>query len=129
MKKIIAIILLIITCFFVLVGCQTAITQNADFSFLWNVNILALFLGIIVFGIWQIAKLIRPQFFNPIDEKQKQKVAILITNINGLVAIIFAVFAVGFKLAPDIPAGIAVMFTVFSNGSIYDLLKAYGAVK
>jgi len=130
MKKILLIlILLIFTCFFVLAGCQTAITKDADFSFLWNINILAMFLGAIVFGIWQIAKLIKPNFFNPSDEAKKKQVMILITNTNGFIAILFAIFAVGFKLAPDIPAGIAVMATVFSNGSFYDLLKSWGAVK
>ena len=104
-------------------------SQGVDFSFLWDVNILALGLGIIVFGVWQLAKKLNPAYFNPMDDEKKKQIAILITNVNGLIAIIFAVLSVGFKLAPDIPAGIGAMMTVFANGSIYDLLKAYGAVK
>jgi len=60
--------------------------------------------------------------------KAKKKIALLITNVNGLVAIIFAVLAVGFKLAADIPAALGVISLVFSAGSFYDVLKAYGAV-
>jgi len=104
-------------------------SQDVDFSFLWDINILALGLGIIVFGVWQLAKKLNPAYFNTTDETKKKQVAILITNINGLIAIIFAVLAVGFKLAPDIPSGVGVMMIVFANGSLFDLLKAYGAVK
>jgi fatty acid desaturase len=90
---------------------------------------LALFLGIIIFAAWQLAKKIKPAYFNPGTEEAKKKVAILITNVNGVIAIIFAVLAVGFKLAPDIATGVGVMMTVFANGSLFDLLKAYGAIK
>ncbi|MHB1275155.1 MAG: hypothetical protein ACYCXQ_01055 [Candidatus Humimicrobiaceae bacterium] len=130
MKKILLVLLLLlVTCFIVLTGCQSAIAQDVDFSFLWDINILALGLGIIVFGAWQLAKKIWPVYFNPIDEDKKKQIAILITNVNGLIAIIFAILSVGFKLAPDIPSGIGVMMIVFANGSLYDLLKSWNAVK
>lgn len=89
-----------------------------DFSFLLNINVLTFLMVFIVFGGWQIAKLIKKADFDP-------KV---ITVVNGAVAVAYAVVVAGF-LGGDFFEIMVNAGAVFAAGSFYDLLKAYGAIK
>jgi len=100
-----------------------------DFKFLLNINVLSFLIGFIVFGFWQIAKLIKPKFFYPADDKAKENVAKLIVTVNGAVSVISAVLIVAAGLNSNMFEVIGILGTVFAFGSFFDLLKAYKAVK
>ena len=57
-----------------------------DFSFLKDINVLTFLLAFVVFGFWQILKVVRKK---DIDAK-------IITSVNGAIAVIYAVIAVSY---------------------------------
>ena len=89
-----------------------------DFSFLLDINVLTFVMVFVVFGAWQIAKLIAKKEFD----------ARLITSVNGAVAVVYAIIVVAF-LGGNFFDVMVNAGAVFAAGSFYDLLKAYGAVK
>ena len=89
-----------------------------DFNFLLDINVLTFIMIFVVFGAWEIAKIITKKDFDPK----------LITTINGAVAVIYAVLVAGF-LGAGFFDSIITAGAVFSAGSFFDLLKAYGAIK
>ena len=89
-----------------------------DFMFLLNIDTLTFLMVFVVFGAWQIAKIAAKKDFDPK----------LITAVNGAVAVVYAVAAAGLLGAEFFETALRAG-SVFSAGSFYDLLKAYGAVK
>ena len=89
-----------------------------DFSFLKDINVLTFLLAFVVFGFWQILKVVRKK---DIDAK-------IITSVNGAIAVIYAVIVAGF-LGGSFFDIMVQAGAVFAAGSFFDLLKAYGAVK
>ena len=90
-----------------------------DFNFLLNPTILAFLVAIILFSVWEITKAI----------KKKEVDAKIITSVNGAVAVVFAIIIVALKLETDFWQAVANAGTVFAIGSLFDLFKAYGAIK
>ncbi len=89
-----------------------------DFSFLLDINVLTFIMVFVVFGAWQIAKLIAKKDFD----------ARLITTINGAIAVIYAVI-IAATIGGQFFELVNTAGTVFAAGSFFDLLKAYGAIK
>ena len=89
-----------------------------DFNFLLDINALTFLMAFVLFGFWQIYKV----------AKKKDVDAKVITTVNGAIAVIYAVLVAGF-LGHGFFDVIVQAGAVFSAGSFYDLLKAYGAVK
>ncbi len=89
-----------------------------DFSFLKDINVLTFLLAFVVFGFWQILKVVRKK---DIDAR-------IITSVNGAIAVIYAVMVAGF-LGGSFFDIMVQAGAVFAAGSFYDLLKAYGAIK
>mgnify|MGYP007001812011 CR=1 FL=1 len=89
-----------------------------DFSFLKDINVLTFLLAFVVFGFWQILKVVRKK---DIDAK-------IITSVNGAVAVVYAVLVAGF-IGGSFFELVVQAGAVFAAGSFFDLLKAYGAVK
>lgn len=89
-----------------------------DFSFLLDINVLTFVMVFVVFGAWQIAKLVAKKEFD----------ARLITSVNGAVAVIYAIIVVAF-LGGNFFDVMVNAGAVFAAGSFFDLLKAYGAIK
>jgi len=89
-----------------------------DFSFILDINVLTFLMAFVVFGAWQIAKIIAKKDFD----------AKLITTVNGSVAVIYAVI-IGATLGGNFFELVVSAGCVFACGSFFDLLKAYGAIK
>jgi len=89
-----------------------------DFSFLKDINVLTFLLAFVVFGFWQILKVVRKK---DIDAR-------IITSVNGAIAVIYAVIVAGF-LGGSFFDIMVQAGAVFAAGSFYDLLKAYGILK
>ncbi len=89
-----------------------------DFSFILNIEVLTFLMVFIVFGFWQILKLILKRDIN----------TKIIVTVNGAVAVIYAVMVAGF-LGGEFFELVNKAGVVFAAGSFFDLLKAYGAVK
>jgi len=89
-----------------------------DFSFILDINVLTFLMVFVVFGAWQIAKVIAKKDFD----------AKLITTVNGSVAVIYAVI-VSATLGGSFFELVVSAGAVFAAGSFFDLLKAYGAIK
>ena len=97
-----------------------------DFSFALQFDVLTFLMAFVVFGGWQIAKIVAKGFFeNLTDEKRKR----LITTINGVVAVVYTVIIVSLGITTNFWEALKDAGTVFMAGSFYDLLKAYGAIK
>ena len=91
-----------------------------DFSFIVkDLNILTFFMAFILFGGWQIAKLIAKKDFDPK----------LITSINVVVAIVYAVILTSTGLTVNFWDMLKDVMVVLSAGSFFDLMKAYGLTK
>ena len=90
-----------------------------DFKFLLNIDLLTFLMVFIVFGFWEILKLVRKK---DVDAK-------IITTINGAIAVIFAILIVAFGIDKEVFSVIVKAGAVFAAGSFYDLLKAYKAIK
>ena len=91
-----------------------------DFGFIIkDLNILTFLMAFIVFGAWQIAKLIAKKDFD----------AKLITGINTIVAIIYVIIIVAFGLTTNFWDALKDVLVVMAGGSIFDILKAYSLVK
>ena len=91
-----------------------------DFSFIIkDLNILTFFMAFILFGAWQIAKLIAKKDFN----------AKLITSVNVVVAIVYAVIITAVGLTTNFWDMLKDVMVVMSAGSFFALLKAYGLAK
>jgi len=89
-----------------------------DFNFLLNINVLTFLMVFIVFGFWQVLKLILKK---DIDAK-------IIVTVNGAIAVVYAVIVAGF-IGGEFFELVVQAGAVFAAGSFYDLLKAYGAIK
>ena len=89
-----------------------------NFRFLLDINVLTFVMVFVVFGFWQILKIITKKDYDPR----------LITTVNGAIAVVYALI-----IAATIGGGFFELVvtggTVFAAGSFFDLLKAYGAVK
>ena len=97
-----------------------------DFSFALQFDVLTFLMAFVVFGGWQISKLIAKDFYaNLSDEKRKR----LITTVNGVVAVVYTVIIVALGITTNFWEALKDAGTVFMAGSFYDLLKAYGAIK
>ena len=88
-----------------------------NFSFLIDINVLTFLMVFVVFGFWQVLKLILKK---DIDAK-------IIMTVNGAVAVIYALLVAGF-IGGEFFELVVTAGAVFSAGSFFDLLKAYGAV-
>lgn len=88
-----------------------------DFKFLLDINVLTFLMVFIIFGFWQILKLIIKK---DIDPK-------IVTSVNGAVAVVYAVLVAGF-IGGSFFELVVQAGAVFAAGSFFDLLKAYGAV-
>lgn len=88
-----------------------------DFTFLLNINVLTFLMVFIVFGFWQVLKLILKK---EIDPK-------IIVTVNGAVAVVYAVVVAGL-IGGEFFELVIMAGAVFSAGSFYDLLKVYGAI-
>ena len=84
-----------------------------------DLNILTFLMAFIVFGAWQIAKLIAKKDFD----------AKLITGINTVVAIIYVVIIIAFGLTTNFWDALKDVLVVMAGGSIYDVLKAYSLIQ
>lgn len=91
--------------------------MNFDFI-IKDLSILTFLMAFVVFGGWQIAKIITKKEFD----------AKLITTVNGAIAVLYAVI-IGSILGGNFWQLIVSAAAVFASGSFYDLLKAYNAVK
>ena len=100
-----------------------------NFNFMLNIDVAIFLLAVILFGGWQVAKLVNPKWFYPIDENQKKRVAEIITTVNISVAVIANIFFMGFGLTTNFFTGLVGIFAIFSAGSFFELFKAYGIVK
>ncbi|MBA7560816.1 hypothetical protein ES695_20265 [Candidatus Atribacteria bacterium 1244-E10-H5-B2] len=89
-----------------------------DFSFLLNINVLTFVMVFVVFGFWQILKIITKKDYDPK----------LITSVNGAIAVIYAL-VIAATIGGEFFQLVITGGTVFAAGSFFDLLKAYGAVK
>lgn len=89
-----------------------------NFSFILDINVLTFLMVFVVFGAWQIAKIIAKKDFD----------AKLITTVNGSIAVIYAVI-VSATLGGQFFELVVSAGAVFAAGSFFDLLKAYGAIK
>ncbi|MHB8280002.1 MAG: hypothetical protein ACYDIA_20480 [Candidatus Humimicrobiaceae bacterium] len=99
------------------------------FFFIPKCPILSFLIEVIVFGSWQVAKLIKPKFFYPVDDEAKKNITKLIVIINGVVAVLSAILIIAVGINNILFEVIGIFGTVFSSGSSYDLLKVYGAIK
>ncbi len=90
-----------------------------DFKFLLNIDLLTFLMVFIVFGFWEILKIIRKK---DVDAK-------IITSVNGAIAIIFAILVVALGIDKEVFSVIVKASAIFASGSFYDLLKAYKTVK
>jgi len=84
-----------------------------------DLNILTFLMAFIVFGAWQIAKMIAKKDFD----------AKLITGINTIVAIIYVIIIVAFGLTTNFWDALKDVLVVMAGGSIYDILKAYSLIQ
>lgn len=89
-----------------------------NFNFMLDINVLTFLMVFIIFGFWQVLKLILKK---DIDPK-------IIVTVNGAIAVVYAVVVAGF-LGGEFFELVITAGAVFSAGSFYDLLKVYGAVK
>jgi hypothetical protein len=97
-----------------------------------NIDVAIFLLAVVLFGAWQIAKLINPKWFYPVDDvdgKKKERVAEIITTVNLTVAVVANIFFMGFGLTTNFFTGLVGIFAVFSAGSFFELFKAYNVVK
>lgn len=87
-----------------------------DFSFIIkDLNILTFLMAFLLFGAWQIAKIIAKKDFEPK----------LITGVNTVVAVLYAVIIMAFGLTTNFWELLKDVLVVMASGSIYDVLKAY----
>jgi hypothetical protein len=90
-----------------------------DFTFIIkDLNILTFLMAFILFGAWQIAKLIAKKDFNPK----------LIMGVNTVVAVAYVVIIVAFGFTTNFWDALKDVLVVLSGSSIYDVLKAYQVV-
>jgi len=75
-------------------------------------------MAFIVFGIWQLAKVIAKKDFD----------AKLITGINTVIAVAYVVIIVSFGLTNNFWDALKDVLVVMAGSSIYDVLKAYGVL-
>lgn len=83
-----------------------------------DLNILTFLMAFVVFGIWQLVKLITKKDFDPK----------LIMGINTVVAVAYAVIIMAFGLTTNFWELLKDVLVVLSGSSIYDVLKAYNVV-
>jgi hypothetical protein len=100
-----------------------------DFSFALTLDVAIFLLAFVLFGGWQIAKLIKPSWFSPLDEEQKKKVASIIMTVNAFVAVTAGILFAAFGLTDNFFAVLTNIFAVFSASSFFELFKAYNVVK
>ena len=87
-----------------------------DFSFIIkDLNILTFLMAFLLFGAWQIAKIVAKKDFEPK----------LITGVNTVVAVLYAVIIMAFGLTTNFWELLKDVLVVMASGSIYDVLKAY----
>jgi len=87
-----------------------------DFSFIiQDLNILTFLMAFLLFGAWQIAKIVAKKDFEPK----------LITGVNTVVAVLYAVIIMAFGLTTNFWELLKDVLVVMASGSIYDVLKAY----
>lgn len=89
-----------------------------DFRFLLDINVLTFIMIFVVFGFWQILKIVTKRDYDPK----------LITSINGAIAVIYAVI-IAATIGGEFFELVVTAGSVFAAGSFFDLLKAYGAIK
>ncbi|MBT9166768.1 MAG: hypothetical protein DDT19_00092 [Syntrophomonadaceae bacterium] len=87
-------------------------------SWIYDPDVLAFLLAVVVLAAWELAKWAFGRDFE----------AKLITSVNGLVAVAYAV-AVSSALGGEFFEHVVRAGAVFAAGSLYDLLKSYGAVE
>ena len=91
-----------------------------DFSFaIEDLNILTFLMAFIVFGAWQLAKIIAKKDFG----------AKTITGVNTCIAVLYAVIITAFGLTTNFWDLLKDVLVVMAGGSIYDVLKAYHVIK
>lgn len=91
-----------------------------DFNFaIRDLNILTFLMAFVLFGAWQLAKVIAKKDFDPK----------LIMGVNTVVAVAYAVVITAFGLTTNFWELLKDVMVVMSGSSIYDVLKAYGVVK
>ena len=95
-----------------------------DFNFALDIKILVFLLAFVVFGGWQIAKLVNPKWFYPIDENQKTRVAEIFTMVNLCVAVVASVIIMAFGLTTNFWDLLTNILTIFSATSFFELFKA-----
>lgn len=93
-----------------------------DFKFLLDINLLTFLLVFVIFGIWELVKYIyRKKTSKEIDPR-------VITTTNGVISIVYATLVVAAGLSINVFEVIVKAAAVFACGSLFDLLKAYGAI-
>lgn len=91
-----------------------------NFSFIIeDLNILTFLMAFILFGGWQLAKVIAKKDFD----------AKLITGINTVIAVVYVVIIVALGLTTNFWDALKDVLVVMASGSIYDVLRAYGIIK
>ena len=91
-------------------------------NFLLDINLLTFLLVFVIFGIWELVKYIyRKNTGKEIDLR-------IVTTTNGTVSIVYAVLVVAAGLSTNVFDVIVKAAAIFATGSLFDLLKAYGAI-
>jgi len=100
-----------------------------NYDFLLTPSVAFFVLAFVLFGGWQIAKLVTPKWFYPLDENQKKRVAEIIMTVNLTVAVIASVLFGIFGLTTNFFESLNQVLVVFSATSFFELFKAYNVVK
>lgn len=100
-----------------------------NFNFMFNQSTIIFIIAFAVFFIWQIAKLITPKWFYPIDDNQKKRVAEIITTVNTGIGVVSAIIITALGFSTNFWDSLIAVFAIMGAGSVFDVLKAYGIVK
>lgn len=106
-----------------------------DFSFALNKDFLIFIMIFVVLYAWQIAKMVRPKFFNPeigdpqALEIQKQKVAQIILMVNLGIAVIYGIVLMALGYADNFWTILTDIGAIFTAGSVFDFAKAFKIIK
>ena len=86
-----------------------------DFSFLYDPNVIAFYLAIVVFIVWELIK------------KKKEVSTKVIFMVNALIGVVYATLMVA-MFGGDIESFIAKFFIVVGTGSIYKFFQYIGVI-
>ena len=100
-----------------------------NFSFLFNGSTITFIVAFFVFFGWQAAKLAKPTWFYPVDDKQKERVASIVTLTNVTIGVVAAIILTSFGFFTNFWDSVTSFMAIMGSGSVYDVLKAYNVIK